>query len=255
MGTLSERSQELEAFLDALHNTAPEVVTACDGWTVHEIVAHLAGGAAEITRHLEAYLRGEPIPDTQSFEVREAPFRAMDDSALRKRLEVEEDKLRSVIDEVLTQEPDAVIPWTGRQMPVAKFVPHMRSEFAVHRWDFAGDDDITRHLLAQPALTEHAVSVLGPMLVLRGSQQDPAAGEDFHVRLRADGARDVRVVVQSGQAALQLADDDTDEPYAEVDAAARTLIIWGRRPDQRGRFRSHMAQPLLARLQALLSGY
>lgn len=65
----------------------------------------------------------------------------------------------------------------------------------------------------------------------------------------------MRVVVESGQAGLQLVDDDTDEPYADVDAAARTLIIWGRRPDQRGRFRSHMAAPLLARLQALLSGY
>lgn len=63
------------------------------------------------------------------------------------------------------------------------------------------------------------------------------------------------MTVEDGQAGLQLADDDADEPYAEVDAAARTLVIWGRRPDQRGRFRSHLAAPVLARLQALLSGY
>lgn len=255
MGPLSDRSEEAEAFLDALQNTAPEVVTACDGWTAHEITAHLAGGAAEVIRHLQPYLHGEQVPATRSFEVREAPFRAMDDPGLRRRLEVEEATMRSVIAQVLTQEPDAVIPWTGRQMPVAKFIPHMRSEFAVHRWDVAGDGEIGDRLLAQPELTEHAITVLGPMLVLRGSQHDPAAGEDFHGRLRTAGARDVRVTVESGQAGLQLADGDTDEPYAEVDAAARTLIIWGRRPDQRGRLRSHMPQPMLARLQALLSGH
>jgi hypothetical protein len=41
----------------------------------------------------------------------------------------------------------------------------------------------------------------------------------------------------------------------ELDSAARQLFIWGRRPDDRGRLRSHLAQADLARLQALLSGY
>jgi hypothetical protein len=38
-------------------------------------------------------------------------------------------------------------------------------------------------------------------------------------------------------------------------AAARVLFIWGRRPDHRGRVRSHADQATLVRLQALLSGY
>jgi hypothetical protein len=44
-------------------------------------------------------------------------------------------------------------------------------------------------------------------------------------------------------------------PSVDLDAAARHLFIWGRRPDDRGRLSSHLAQPDLARLQALLSGY
>jgi hypothetical protein len=253
--TTTPRSSEAEAFLDALQSTAPGVVTACDGWTAHEIIAHLAAAAAEITRHLEPYLRGEPVPATRSFEEREAPFQALDDKDLRRRLEAEEQRMRSAIDRVLAGEPDAVIPWTGRQMVVAKFIPHMRNEFTVHRWDFAGDGDVGRALLAQPELTEHAVTVLGRLLVAAGASKDPRPGQDFAVRLRSPEARDVRVVVEGGQAGMELADDDTDEPYADVDAAARTLVIWGRRPDQRGRFRSNMPASLLARLQALLSGY
>lgn len=255
MSASTAHSQEAEAFLDALQYTSSSVVTACDGWTTHELTAHLVGNCAEITRHLDPYLQGDPVPATRSFEVREAPFRALDDAALRRQLEVEEQRMRAILDQVLAREPDAVIPWTGRQMVVAKFVPHMRNEFAVHRWDFAGDGEIGPALLAQPELTEHAVTVLGRLLVTAGAKKDPSPDADFAVRLRTEGTRDVRVVVERGQADLQLADEDRDEPYAEVDAAARTLVIWGRRPDQRGRIRSHMPADLLARLQALLSGY
>ena len=41
----------------------------------------------------------------------------------------------------------------------------------------------------------------------------------------------------------------------DMDAGARQLFIWGRRPDHRGRLRSDLTQPQLARLQALLPGY
>lgn len=99
------------------------------------------------------------------------------------------------------------------------------------------------------------MTVLGRLLVAAGAKKDPDPGVDFAVRLRAEGARDVRVVVEGGQADLRLADEDFDEPYADFDAAARTLVLWGRRPDHRGRFRSHMPAELLARLQALLAGY
>lgn len=232
-------------------------MSACPGWTAHEITAHLTGAAAEIIRHLQPYLQGEPVPRTQSFEVREAPFQAMDDATLRRRLELEEHKMRELIDRVLSHEPDAVIPWTGRQMVVAKFIPHLRNEFAIHRWAFAGDTDPANDLLAQPDLIEHSVGVLGQLLLRAGRARDPNPDEDFHVRLRAQGATDVRLVVAAGEAELRMADDDSDdgEPYVELDPAARSLVIWGRRPDQRGRFTSHLPASMLARLQALLSGY
>jgi Mycothiol maleylpyruvate isomerase N-terminal domain len=249
-----ERSYEAEAFLDARQHTAPEVVSACDGWTAHEVTAHLAAACAEVTRHLQPYLRGEPVPATRGFEERELPYRALDDAVLLARLDTEDAIMRTHIAQVLAADPEAVIPWTGRRMAVAKFLPHLRNEFAIHRWDFAGDDEVSGRLLAQPELTAHAVGVLGGILLRRGRQHDPAPDEDFHVRLRS-GDSDLRVVVLAGQAHLQQADEQADEPYLELDPAARTLFIWGRRPEGRGRIRSHLDQPALARLQALLSGY
>lgn len=141
---------------------------------------------AEMSRHLEPFLEGRPVPATASFEKREPPFRAMDDAALRRRLEAEEAKVREVIAEVLAHDPDAVIPWTGRQMPVAKFVPHLRNELAVHRWDIAGDDEASSALLSQPELTSHAVTYvdLDPaarVLVIWGRRPTPWGRFRSHV--------------------------------------------------------------------------
>lgn len=221
-----ERSSEAEAFLDSRQYTAPDVVSACEGWTAHEVTAHLAAAAAEITRHLRPYLAGDAVPRTRTFEEREPAYRAMDDLALQRRLEIEEAQMRAVIGQVLAGDPAAVIPWTGRTMAVAKFLPHMRNEFAVHRWDFVGDDDVSYRLLSQPELTEHAG--VGPA---------------------------VRVRVHDGSARLDLVSDTAERPHVQFDPAARTLFVWGRRPDRRDRVRSHVAQPDLARLQALLAGY
>jgi hypothetical protein len=249
------RSAEAEAFLATIDRTAPQAVSACDGWTTHEIAAHVTGIAVEVIRHLDPYRQGDPVPKTRSFEEREAPLQALDHMALLVRLDAEEQRMRAVVDDVLDAEPDAVIPWTGRQMAVAKFIPHLRNEHALHRWDIAGDDEASERLLGTPALVEHSVGELGEILLRAGRDHDPDPDDDLAVRLRSPGQPDLRVVVAGGTAALVWADDDSDGPSLEIDAAARHLFIWGRRPDTRGRIRSHLAGPQLARLQVLLSGY
>src|SRR5262249_2219726 len=45
---------EATAFLDALDRTPPDAPTACADWTAHELVAHLAAGAAEMADLTEA---------------------------------------------------------------------------------------------------------------------------------------------------------------------------------------------------------
>ena len=117
---METRSREAAAFIDTVDEAAPQAVSACDGWTTHEIAAHVTGIAVEVIRHLDPYLQGDPVPKTRSFEEREAPLQAMDHGALLRRLDAEEIRMRRAVDAVLDREPDAVIPWTGRQMAVAK---------------------------------------------------------------------------------------------------------------------------------------
>lgn len=253
--TTQHRPREVAAFLEACDTVPPTAVSACAGWTVHEVTAHLAAAAAEVSRHLAPWLAGEPVPATRTFEEREPAFRALPDAELLPRLADEEERVRGLLDQVLARDADAVIPWTGRRMAVAAFRPHLRNEFAVHRWDVVGDDDLGDELLAQPELTRHAVTQLGPILVRRGAAHDPDPGVDFAVRLRAGTPDDVRLFVRGGTYGLELATDDADEPSIESDPAARTLVLWGRRPDRRGRIRSRLPQRDLARMQALLAGY
>jgi hypothetical protein len=140
-------------------------------------------------------------------------------------------------------------------MAVAKFIPHLRNEHALHRWDIAGDDEVSGELLGNMELVDHSVGELGAVLLRAGREHDPEPDRDFHVRLRTAGQPDLRVVVEAGHATLAWPADDADEPAVEMDAGARQLFIWGRRPDHRGRLRSHLGASQLARLQALLSGY
>jgi len=250
-----ERTIEADAFLSAIDAAAPEAVSACEGWTTHEIAAHVTGIAIEVTRHLGPYLEGEPVPKTRSFEERETPLRALGHANLLGRLDSEETRMRGLVTEVLDREPDAVIPWTGRHMAVAKFVPHLRNEQALHRWDVAGEDDISRQLLGDDDLVDHSVGELGQILLVAGRKHDPDPDTDFRVCMRSDGHRDLRVLVEAGTATLAWAGATADEPWIDIDAVARHVFIWGRRPDRHGQVRSHMSQPNLARLQALLSGY
>jgi Mycothiol maleylpyruvate isomerase N-terminal domain len=240
-----ERSREADAFLTAIDQAAPEAVSACDGWTTHEIAAHVAGIAVEVIRHLEPYLQGDPVPETRSFEEREAPLQAIEHPALLSRLDAEEERMRCLVGDVLDREPVAV----------AKFIPHLRNEHALHRWDIAGDDETSRQLLGDMDLVGHSVGELGRILLVAGRAHDPDPDSEFHVRLRTDGQPDLRVIVENGNATLAWASDEADEPSVDIDAGARQLFIWGRRPDHRDRLRSHLSQPDLARLQALLSGY
>lgn len=250
-----DRSREAVEFLQAITDTDPASVSSCDGWTAHEVAAHVTGIAVEVNRHLDPFLQGDPVPTTRSFEEREAPLQAMDHEALLLRLDAEEQRMRALVTEVLEVDPDSVIPWTGRHMAVAKFIPHLRNEHALHRWDVVGDDEVGIALLGQADLTEHSVEVLGRILLVAGRARDPAPTVDFHACLQADGERDLFVVVRAGEAALMWDDSASDGRGIACDPAARLLFIWGRHPEGSGRLRSRLGQMELARLQLLLSGY
>lgn len=237
-----------------LETTRPDAPTACVGWRAHDLVAHLAAGAAEMATHVEATLVGKDDRATSGFAEREAPFVALPDDELRTRLVNEALRLRAAVEALA--EAGMSAPFSGRRLTAAELRLHGRSEAAIHRWDLAGDDGVGQELLSDPELTRHAVLVLNSML--EGSAEAPAAraamagfgDEPVRLTFGSAGQPDV-VLVAGGQTAhIELADASTT-PTMTTDPATRLLALWGRRSPER-RVVWHVDPPTARRFASFL---
>jgi hypothetical protein len=247
---------EVAEFLTAMESSAGNALTACPGRTTHLIAAHVAGNYEEITRHVDAYLAGEPLSRTRTFDEREPQFRQLAAPALMTAIGEGEQRMRRSLGELLEREHDPVLRWTNRQVKAAGFLKHSRSECAVHRWDIVGDDDISEKLLSQQELLQHLVEFVGalPMTARGMATGAGTGGSGFLARLRTQSQPDLLVGTHRGQPRLQLVEPE-GEALIEGDPAARLLLLWGRRPTPFSRLRCNGTGEELARVQWLLSGY
>jgi uncharacterized protein (TIGR03083 family) len=250
-----ESMSEAEAFLETLDATPPDAVTACRGWTTHELIAHLASGADAFADQVEAHLDGRPVPEFGAWDVREPPYRALDDRTLRRRLVSAERRMSEQFRIVLDADPTAAVPDVGWGLPVAELVTHMRQEFAIHRWDLVGDEELGTTILGRPDLIDHSVRLLGESLLRNGLARDPRPADPFQVRLRCPHQPDLVLQVESGQGSLAFTPPDDAPNVIEMDPAARLLVLWGRHPQGAHRLRSSLAPSDLGRLQQVLVGY
>ena len=221
---------EATALLLTLEATPPHAPTACADWTAHDLVAHLAAGAAEMAALIQAALAGQPERPTAGFEEREAPFAALDDAVLRQRLVAEALRLNAAVEALDRAGDGCTVAFAGRQLDPAALSLHGRSEAALHRWDLVGDDEVGRELLGQAELTAHALTVLNAMEVAEGVTTRAAfAGvEDRRLTFASPGQPDVVLVADGAGTRLEL-DEPSDSPTATADAATRLLALWGRR--------------------------
>lgn len=224
---------EGKEFVATLLAASPSQLTACEGWTVHDITAHLAAGSGEIADLIENHLAGGPQRVTRSFEERERPYREMDDVALRKILF--EQVARSInARQRLAELPDDEVLFTGRSMRAAEFAMHSRSERALHRWDIVGRDDVGWEMLTQPELTLHSLKILTEMPILAETPANRLQAANYHsgdfsVVLRSEPDDDVTISLTDGVLSVR-SEAPTDRPVdVHLASAARLLALWGRR--------------------------
>lgn len=219
---------------------------------MRDIVVHQTGNAEELARVLGAHLAGEPVA-TRSFEEREAPLRALNDADLWDALT---DRMATLNDVAVAAEAlpaDTDVAWTGRTMKVPWFAEHMREELVLHSWDITGDEPAAQARLAEPWMTTHSVLAVGRPLLAKGAKQ-LKPGERIDARLRADGTDDVVLAADADQVTIGLAEPEGPATL-ETDAAARVLLLWGRRPADPSRIRSRVGPETLGRVRRLLGGY
>ena len=249
------RSAEADAFLTTIQDLRPTALTACNGWSVHHIGAHVAASYDEAAQHVEAYGEGRPLGSTRSWEEREPPYRDLTPAQLLARLEHAEERMRRAVLSVLANEPDAELWWTGRVMRVDAFLYHLRTECAIHRWDMTGDDDVSLHLLTEPDLFVHSVTSVGAKpLCARGLALDALRGRPLTARVRSDTQPDLLIHAENAIPAFDLT-APVGDALIEGDQAARTLLLWGRKPSPPTRLVAVGPDDEVDRLQRLLSGY
>jgi uncharacterized protein (TIGR03083 family) len=166
---------EVTAFLTALDTTEPDAPTRCDGWTAHDLLAHLVAGTEEMGRLVSLALRGAPPSPTRAFDEREAPWRAVPDGDLRLAFLEEGATYVDLLDRL---PDDVLVPFTGWEMTRDELRLHGRSELTLHRWDLVGDDEISADLLGQTELLAHGRKVMERMPSLLESRRVPQPGDD-----------------------------------------------------------------------------
>jgi hypothetical protein len=248
----TDRFPEWLPFVDAVQQRRPDAGTWCAAWTVRDIVVHQAGNAEELARVLGAHLEGQSVA-TRRFEEREGPLRAMNDTDLWAALHQNMTMLNEVAEAADEVPADLDVAWTGRTMKVPWFAEHMREELVLHGWDITGDDTAAQARMAQPWMTTHSVVAVGKPLLAKGAKQ-LLPGERIEARLRVPGTDDVVVTADADRTTIELADPD-GMATLETDAAARVLLLWGRRPADPSRICSRVGPDTLGRVRSLLSGY
>jgi uncharacterized protein (TIGR03083 family) len=231
-----DRIDEVGALFEVLLDRPADAPTACPGWTAHELVAHLAAGAAEESALIDAHLRGEPARTTRGFAEREAPYRALPHDELLATLVEEGARLTARITDLRAQGDDVAVTFTGRPMTADGFAMHSRSECALHRWDLVGSDVVSAELLARPELTQHAVRVLSEMTTLPEAFARRVARLAGVARapvvLRSPRVDDVVLSVDRVDVKVGMEAPGPGPATVELPAADRLLLLWGRRPPE-----------------------
>lgn len=238
--------------MDAVQRHGPDAGTWCEAWTVREIVVHQAGNAEELARVLGGHLAGQPVA-TRGFEEREGPLRALNDADLWDALLDRMATLGDVAEAAEGVPADTDVAWTGRTMKVPWFAEHMREELVLHSWDITGDEPAAQARLAEPWMTTHSVVAVGKPLLAKGARL-LSPGERIEARLRAEGTDDVVLTADPDQVTIGFAEPDGPATL-DTDAAARVLLLWGRRPADPSRIRSRVGPETLGRVRRLLGGY
>ena len=204
---------------------------------------------------LGAHLEGEPV-GTRSFEEREGPLRALNDADLWDALLDRMATLNEVAVAADGVSADTDVAWTGRTMKVPWFAEHMREELVLHGWDITGDCDKSaafQTALAEPWMTTHSVVAVGRPLLAKGAKE-LRSGERIEARLRVPETDDVFLSADADHTTVGFA-DAVGPATLETDAAARVLLLWGRRPGDPSRICSRVGAETLGRVRRLLSGY
>lgn len=234
---MTDSPNPIEAFLSTLHSLPADAPIACEGWTTHEVAAHLAAGIEEVAELIEDAVDQSPTRTTRGFEEREAPYRAMADVDVREAMVKIIDRANAALG--AQAEKGVTVEFFERHWTAQEMGVHASNEFAMHRWDMIGDDELGDEFMSPLHVTQSAIKTLNSLEVLE-ERPTARAGRsgltDTRIVLRCPDQPDIALSVDDkGAGAFELSDGEPlhGDVLVETDTVNRLLTLWGRRSSAR----------------------
>jgi uncharacterized protein (TIGR03083 family) len=215
------------AFATTLGSTDFQAETRCEGWTVHELTAHIAAGSAEIADLIELELAAGSTRPTRDFDEREAPYRALSPKALYRAFFREALRATVAVERLSRSGAARGVTFTGTTLDADTLILHIESELVLHRWDIVGSDATSVKALSDPRLAVHAAKTV---IAMQPNVFPPRSGERETIVLRTLGAPDI-AVTGGGLTSIEVAPAQSADPVVHCEPAVRTLLLWGRTPE------------------------
>ena len=232
IGTAARReAAALAAHARALDSAGWDSPTWCVGWSVREVVAHLAEGMDRFGQQVRGALAGQPVEFSMAErDARRAQVKALPDDALVARLE---DNTAAFFAPVESLAADVllrpVVPMVAGLTPVFGVAQLRLFELAVHRWDVRVPTDPTATVDAE------AVALLMDWVLAgahRQAKRDLLAGHQGIVRCETTGPTGGPVTITASGAGVQVARGAAGAADATLHLSGEALLrwLWGRLP-------------------------
>ena len=214
--------------LDAAGWDAP---TWCPGWSVREIVAHLAEGMDRFGQQVQGALAGQPVEFSMpERDARRAKVKALPDAELADQLEQRTAafyrRLEPLSDDDLTR---PIVPMAAGLTPILQVAYLRLHEPALHRWDV----HIVKDSKAQ--VDAAAAALLGDYVLAGAPRQAKAEtlGDSTglaHCETTGPGGGPVTLRWAGGTLEAQRGAPDRADVTLHLPLEALIRLIWGRLP-------------------------
>jgi uncharacterized protein (TIGR03083 family) len=212
--------------LDAAGWAAP---SWCEGWSVHDVAAHMAESNDRFYQIVAAALAGGRIPDFTPAEraERQAAVKAGSPSALVAQLEERANATFDLLEAASAQDLARTVTVPAGQLTLAQLGPQRLSECALHTWDIRYAWDRQAQLVsdAVPLLLDGVLASVG-RLARRGAANAPEA--TYRLELEGPGGGSVTLQLARGEARAQRGAPERAAVTLRLAAEAGLRLLWGR---------------------------
>ncbi len=206
--------------------------SACTGWSVRRVAAHITDGAERAALVARAAVAGTPVPEftMAEHEERQVALLPVPGEELGARAYAGQDTVFGLLEGLSdTTLFETVVPMAGGPQTLYQFTSRRLVELCVHAWDIQVAFD------PQATIPDDAAALMVDSLVQRAPRLGKAAAAEGVFRrmlwdLQGPGGGPVSLSVQDGKIEAARGEGGTPDLCLSMPVEAWVRLLWGRLP-------------------------